>query len=69
MRSGYTYINTLKVEEMTMVKSLKTDQFHLGACYYPEHWPETLWQDDYKRMAWNGTVEMEAFGVSILQFI
>ncbi len=23
----------------------------LGTCYYPEHWPETLWADDAKRMA------------------
>lgn len=23
----------------------------LGVCYYPEHWPETLWSDDARRMA------------------
>ena len=23
----------------------------LGVCYYPEHWPETLWADDARRMA------------------
>ena len=23
----------------------------IGVCYYPEHWPETLWQDDARRMA------------------
>ena len=33
-----------------MAKSLKSKEFQLGACYYPEHWPETLWSDDYKRM-------------------
>ncbi len=22
----------------------------LGVCYYPEHWPETLWADDARRM-------------------
>lgn len=22
----------------------------LGTCYYPEHWPEKLWEDDLKRM-------------------
>lgn len=22
----------------------------LGVCYYPEHWPETLWQEDFTRM-------------------
>jgi beta-galactosidase len=24
---------------------------HLGTCYYPEHWPETKWADDARRMA------------------
>ena len=23
----------------------------LGACYYPEHWPEDVWADDARRMA------------------
>jgi beta-galactosidase len=23
----------------------------LGVCYYPEHWPETYWADDARRMA------------------
>lgn len=23
----------------------------LGACYYPEHWPESYWEDDARRMA------------------
>lgn len=22
----------------------------LGVCYYPEHWPETMWEDDLRRM-------------------
>ena len=22
----------------------------LGVCYYPEHWPETMWKDDAERM-------------------
>jgi beta-galactosidase len=25
-------------------------EFRLGVCYYPEHWPETLWEDDFRRM-------------------
>jgi beta-galactosidase len=33
-----------------MTKSLKLDRFQLGACYYPEHWPEELWSDDFRRM-------------------
>src|SRR5262245_23667620 len=23
----------------------------LGVCYYPEQWPETVWEDDARRMA------------------
>ncbi|MFD1954641.1 beta-galactosidase [Paenibacillus thailandensis] len=26
------------------------DTFRLGACYYPEHWPESMWEDDFQRM-------------------
>lgn len=22
----------------------------LGVCYYPEHWPESMWEDDARRM-------------------
>ena len=22
----------------------------LGTCYYPEHWPEKMWEEDLKRM-------------------
>ena len=22
----------------------------LGVCYYPEHWPESVWPDDARRM-------------------
>jgi hypothetical protein len=28
-----------------MTRSLHVDRFHLGVCYYPEHWPESLWAD------------------------
>jgi Beta-galactosidase len=33
-----------------MAKSLKEETLRLGACYYPEHWEETLWEDDFRRM-------------------
>lgn len=33
-----------------MVKAMKLDKITLGVCYYPEHWPETLWEDDLDRM-------------------
>lgn len=27
------------------------EPMRLGACYYPEHWPEAWWEDDARRMA------------------
>jgi beta-galactosidase len=29
---------------------LQTARFQLGACYYPEQWPASLWEDDLRRM-------------------
>ena len=31
--------------------SLHVDHVTLGACYYPEQWAESLWQDDSHRDA------------------
>lgn len=31
-------------------KSLEASRFRLGACYYPEQWPEEMWEEDLKRM-------------------
>ncbi|MFC5449415.1 beta-galactosidase [Paenibacillus aestuarii] len=33
-----------------MSKSIKLQALQLGVCYYPEHWPESLWEDDFRRM-------------------
>jgi beta-galactosidase len=33
-----------------MAKRLEVPRVRLGACYYPEQWPETLWEDDFRRM-------------------
>ncbi|MCW3790235.1 beta-galactosidase [Paenibacillus sp. LS1] len=27
------------------------NQFLLGVCYYPEHWNQNMWKDDFERMA------------------
>jgi beta-galactosidase len=35
-------------------KSIKLDKLTLGVCYYPEHWPEELWEDDLNRMLEHG---------------
>ncbi len=39
------------------------DLMRLGVCYYPEHWPETQWSDDARRM-----VEMGISRVRIGEF-
>lgn len=33
-----------------MSKSIKLKALQLGVCYYPEHWQESLWEDDFRRM-------------------
>jgi beta-galactosidase len=35
-------------------KSIKLDKLTIGVCYYPEHWPESLWEDDLNRMLAHG---------------
>ncbi len=35
---------------MLTQKSIRLDHLTLGVCYYPEHWPESLWQSDLTRM-------------------
>jgi beta-galactosidase len=48
---------------MRVLKEVKNKDFELGVCYYPEHWPEELWADDYKRM-----VEMNFSTIRIGEF-
>ena len=33
---------------------LNGEKLTLGTCYYPEHWPETMWEEDLRRMLENG---------------
>ncbi len=42
-----------------MTKVYDTDRVRLGVCYYPEQWPEAMWEDDYRRM--------RAMGLSIIR--
>ncbi len=37
-----------------MEKSIHLDRLQLGVCYYPEHWPDTLWKSDLDRMQQSG---------------
>lgn len=45
------------------------DEFRLGVCYYPEHWPEELWDDDFRRMKELGfsVVRVAEFAWSIFE--
>ncbi|OCT12835.1 beta-galactosidase [Paenibacillus pectinilyticus] len=47
----------------------RTEQFRLGVCYYPEQWPENLWEDDYRRMKELGlsVVRVAEFAWSIFE--
>ena len=33
-----------------MKKEINVSKLMLGVCYYPEHWPKTLWKQDLERM-------------------
>ena len=33
-----------------MSKITNGDNLTLGTCYYPEHWPKTMWREDLERM-------------------
>jgi beta-galactosidase len=52
-----------------MTKSLHLDRFRLGVCYYPEHWPEDLWADDFRRMREIGfsVIRMAEFAWTIFE--
>lgn len=41
----------------------------MGVCYYPEHWPKTLWREDLRRMKAAGITVLRAaeFSWSILE--
>ena len=34
--------------------SIKLEKLTLGVCYYPEHWPDNLWENDLERMLEHG---------------
>jgi beta-galactosidase len=52
-----------------MAKSLHVDRLQLGVCYYPEHWPEEMWADDFRRMRelGFGVVRMAEFAWTIFE--
>ncbi len=36
------------------MRTLGFDHITLGVCYYPEHWPENIWESDLRRMKESG---------------
>lgn len=52
-----------------MRQDWRTKQFRLGVCYYPEHWPASLWEEDYQRMKQLGfsVVRLGEFAWSIFE--
>jgi beta-galactosidase len=52
-----------------MPSSLQTDTVQLGVCYYPEHWPAELWDDDFRRMREMGlsVIRIAEFAWSIFE--
>ncbi len=44
---------TMEQNAQTM-KSLKLDKLTIGVCYYPEHWPQSMWEEDLDRMLDHG---------------
>jgi beta-galactosidase len=52
-----------------MIASVRSSKFTLGVCYYPEHWQEALWADDYKRMKDSGfdIIRVGEFGWALME--
>lgn len=52
-----------------MTKKWTEEKLTLGVCYYPEHWSEELWEDDFQRMKELGFtyVRMGEFSWTILE--
>ncbi|MCL2812433.1 MAG: beta-galactosidase [Clostridia bacterium] len=42
-------------------KSISLDHLTLGVCYYPEHWDESLWENDLERMQEHGIEVVRVF--------
>lgn len=42
------------MNQINVKKSIELDKLTLGVCYYPEHWPEELWEEDLERMLEHG---------------
>lgn len=52
-----------------MKTPVAVERFELGVCYYPEQWPEKMWDEDFRRMVETGftIVRMGEFAWSIFE--
>lgn len=52
-----------------MKTPVAVERFELGVCYYPEQWPEKMWDEDFRRMVETGLtiVRMGEFAWSIFE--
>ncbi|MCM1541042.1 MAG: beta-galactosidase [Blautia sp.] len=52
-----------------MRKLINGNSIDLGVCYYPEHWPKSLWAEDLKRMLAAGlkTVRIAEFAWNLIE--
>ena len=48
-------------ENNQLEKSFKLNKPTIGVCYYPEHWPEDLWENDLERMLDHGIEVIRIF--------
>jgi beta-galactosidase len=49
-RPGFLLPEEEQRRGIAMAQRLQASRFQLGACYYPEQWPSSLWEDDFRRM-------------------
>ena len=52
-----------------MQKIINGNEISLGVCYYPEHWQESDWEPDLKRMKEHGikTVRIAEFSWTLVE--
>jgi beta-galactosidase len=59
----------LNLNEVRAQTTNRYETFRFGVCYYPEQWPESLWEEDARRMQECGvnTVRLGEFGWALME--
>jgi beta-galactosidase len=67
--SAVAAIAVLKSAGLNAQTNNRYDSFCFGVCYYPEHWPESYWEEDARRMHECGvnTVRLGEFGWALME--